>query len=256
MHVHTIIFSFHRSFLLEKLADLLNGYLSALRMNGQVCGREWTSRLEKDKCCVFVNTPEPCALDERFFSEFVRKAVATAATDGVEITSQLVGESIEGAKLCSCTDPSGFALFTTFLSLESPIRCMDCFGVIPLYRFSPLQSGEFYEVICWQSDYQSCDRLQMNCSVLEEPATAQLSELDSSLTSTGRDICTTMSNATGKPFYYYLYRASGSDFFTEQQRRCPSCSGAWSTDRSIHNLFDFKCDHCHLLSNIAWDVKE
>jgi predicted nucleic acid-binding Zn ribbon protein len=41
----------------------------------------------------------------------------------------------------------------------------------------------------------------------------------------------------------------------EQRRRCPLCGGAWRLEKPLHRLFDFKCDMCRLVSNLAWDVR-
>lgn len=255
MHIHQIEFTLSTSLSSESISALINGYLAALRMNGQICGREWTVTSGVNKCIAQVNAPEQCSIDDRFASQFVKKAREAAETKGMMISSTTLGNSIDEARTCECKEPSAYALFTTYLSLESPIRCLDCFGPTPLYRFSPLASGEFYEVISWQSDYQSCDSLQMNCSVLERSATRQLSDLSSSLSKAGIAICKALSLSCGKPVYYYLYRANGRSAKSEKNRCCPSCGSKWQLDRPQHELFDFRCNKCLLLSNIAWNVK-
>ena len=55
------------------------------------------------------------------------------------------------------------------------------------------------------------------------------------------------------PTYYYLYRVGGINLKSEQQRRCPQCDGDWALKESIHQVFDFKCDDCRLVSNLSWD---
>ena len=40
----------------------------------------------------------------------------------------------------------------------------------------------------------------------------------------------------------------------ELARLCPMCGGSWRLEEPWH-IFDFKCDRCQLLSNIAWDVR-
>lgn len=155
----------------------------------------------------------------------------------------------------SCSGPGAYALFTNYLSLESAIRCMDCFRPVALYRMTPMGSGEFSELIAWQSDYQACDSLQMNCTVLERAATRELSNVDSSLTTRGRAHGARLAASSGRPFYYYLYRGHGRSHRSEVARRCPGCGGEWHLAQRLHSLFDFKCDRCHLLSNIAFDVE-
>jgi len=254
MYVHRLEFCFTDQDVLDKLSDMADMCLSALRMNGQICGTEWPLYLENNRCVAIVLAPELCSLDERFNNRYVMERLADAKASGISIIAQPIAEDVDGAQTCSCRQSSGYVLFTSYVSLESPVRCLDCFGVIPLYRFPVMPSGEYYEVIRWQSDYQSCDRLQMNCTVLERQATRQLSDMKSSLSIKGRWCCETLSALAGKPFYYYLYRYHGKSFSAEKKRCCPSCGEPWFMDNPIHSIFRFKCDNCHLLSNLAWNI--
>lgn len=240
---------------LGDISDLANGYLAALRMNGQICGREWPLFVEKHHCVAVVSTPEQCSLNERYNNAYITKRLSEAQKAGIAIKSHTLGEDIDGASCCACGQPSGYILFTTFIARESPIRCLDCFGPVPLYRFPLMPSGDFYEVICWQSDYQACDNLQMNCQVLEKSTTRQLSDFHSQLTDRGRSICRTLEDSSGKPFYYYLYRGHGRSLSSERKRVCPSCGGLWYFEDELHSRFHFKCDRCRLLSNVAWNIQ-
>lgn len=236
------------------LVDLVDTYLGTLRMNGQVCGREWPLFIENRRFVAIVSTPEQCSLDEQYNSTYTKKWLSEADKAGISITSYAFAEDIESAQCCTCNNSSSYVLFTTYLTLEPPIRCLDCFGPVPLYRFPALPSGEFYEVISWQSDYQSCDSLQMNCEVLEKSATRQLSHIHSQLTNKGRSICQTLAERSGKHFYYYLYRGHGKSLSSEQKRPCPSCGDVWYSKEKLHSRFHFKCDRCRLLSNVAWNI--
>ena len=232
----------------------LQGLLGAWRMSGQIGGREWPTVQEATGFSTTVLCPESDSLDARFNSRHVTEALAQCEREGQRVTWQALGEDPDTLPACACTSPRAYALFTTYVSLESPVRCMDCFLPVALYRFSPMRSGEFYEVICWQSDYQACDSLQMNCTVLERAATRELSHISSKLTQQGRDICSTLTASSGRPFYYYLYRGSGRSHRAELERRCPGCGGEWHLASQQHQLFDFRCEHCRLLSNVAFNV--
>lgn len=83
----------------------------------------------------------------------------------------------------------------------------------------------------------------------------QLSKHESSLSKRGRDICDRLTFTTGIPTYYYLLKLSGRGLKAEQNRKCPSCNGEWLLEEVLHGVFDFKCDNCRLLSNIAWSVR-
>jgi len=122
---------------------------------------------------------------------------------------RLIGDEPESARVCSCNETEAYVLFTTYISLESPLRCLACFGVIPLYRIPKTADGEYHDIVSWKSDYQSCDSLQMNCKVGERWATNQLSKVDSQLTVLGLSICRTIERISGKRVYYYLYKYNG-----------------------------------------------
>jgi predicted nucleic acid-binding Zn ribbon protein len=239
----------------EASTDIVHYSLGAWRMSGQICGREWPFVTEGNGYSIIAFTPERNSLESVFNSSRVTGYLARAEAEGLRMAWQSLGEDSESLPVCSCASPSAYALFTTYVTLSPPIRCMDCFQAVPLYRMKPMDSGEFYEVICWQSDYQSCDSLQMNCSVLERAATREMSNINSRLTKDGRKNCQTLAASSGRPFYYYLYQASGESRQTELARRCPGCGGEWKLASCLHSHFDFKCDRCYLLSNIAFDLR-
>jgi predicted nucleic acid-binding Zn ribbon protein len=253
MYVQQIIFSFSNA-IPDDISDMAHGYLGALRMNGQIQGREWSIRAVDHQCVATVLTPESDSLAQTFNGQYVKKALIEAEARGAAITTQVIGQDIEGAQTCSCKNPSAYILYTTFLSLESPVRCLDCFKPVPLYTFPVMPSGEFYEIICWNSNYQACDLLQMNCTVLERSTTRQLTDFKSQLSVSGTQHCETLSSLVSKPFYYYLYHPNARSLTSEKKRLCPSCGQHWYLEEGLHSIFRFKCDRCRLVSNLAWNI--
>jgi predicted nucleic acid-binding Zn ribbon protein len=227
----------------ELSTDAVHDVLGAWSRNGQVCGR-WRIVEEGNGYSTVVLSPERDSLGLGFNSIYVTAAIARFEVEGLQMAWEVLGEDAESSSACSCASPSGYALFTNYSSLESPIRCMGCFRPVALYRMKPMRNGEFHELISWQSDYQSCDSLQMNCRVLERAATREMSNIDSSLTKIGRAHCGTLAASSGRPFYYYLYRGRGRSHRAELARRCPGCGGEWHLASRLHSLFDFKCDLC------------
>ena len=239
----------------ESSVDLLETLLAAYRMNGQISGREWPILAEGETVSAIVLSPEEHSLDARFNGQYVIAAMARCEAEGLLMTLEVLGEDVESLASCQCDRPSAYVLFSSYTTLESPVRCMDCFGPIALYRLETMASGEFYELVTWQSDYQSCDRLQMNCSVLEQEATRELSSIDSSLNQIGLARCKALATTSNRPFYYYLLSGESENLQRELKRRCPGCGSDWRLTSRLHDLFDFRCDRCHLLSNIAFDVR-
>lgn len=255
MHVADISFPFTKNLENDDVSDLVNRLLAVWRMNGQVCNREWPITIAENIAFATALIPEPTSLNREISNEYVNKAISELLEKGGCLPEvNLKGEDIDSNENCSCTTISSYILYTTYISLESPLRCGDCFCPIPLYKIPPTDGEEFYNLICWQSDYSSCDSLQMNCGTLERAATREMSRHDSSLSKQGLEVCRIITTSTNIPTYYYLYRNNGRSKNQELQRKCPSCGGEWLLEEQLH-CFDFKCDKCRLLSNIAWNVR-
>jgi predicted nucleic acid-binding Zn ribbon protein len=229
--------------------------LGALRQNGQVLGTDFTAGRKNGVDCWFLSVPEKGSLSKKHANQWVTKAVQKLAELGVRLRVRDLGRDPESFPLCRCRNPPWFVLFTNYISTESPVRCGRCFGTIPLYRLPTTSDDSFYDVICWQSDYKACDRLQMNCSTGERFATRQMQHYDSSLSSRGRAICKKLAEGSGIPVFYYLYKGGGRSLESERRRRCPSCGSAWLAETPHCDLFDMKCDGCRLVSNIGWNVR-
>lgn len=167
----------------------------------------------------------------------------------------VLGVVPETAPACRCAGPRGFFLFTTFLHIEPPVRCIHCNGIVPLYRLPRSTTDEHSGLLSWKSDYQACDTLQMNGTVGERFGERQMSDPTSELSQSGRAVCEEIQHLTGRPVYYYLNPANARSHSAEERRKCPTCRGAWRLKKSLHGKVDFKCDRCKLLSSIAWNVR-
>ena len=55
--------------------------------------------------------------------------------------------------------------------------------------------------------------------------------------------------------FYFLSKGRGRSRAAEQARLCPGCGGDWLLEEPRHDCFDFRCESCRLLSNIAWTVR-
>jgi predicted nucleic acid-binding Zn ribbon protein len=85
----------------------------------------------------------------------------------------------------------------------------------------------------------------------ERFALREMGRHDSRLSQRGRAICGNIEELTGRPAYYHLHRYYGRSYRKEAERRCPECGGEWRLPETWHRLFDFRCDNCRLLSNMA-----
>lgn len=233
----------------------IDSLLGCLRMNGNILGREMPLVQESKVYRAYLSLPDKDAFQKKTFSEYVGKVIKELSDVGLgQPEIKILGKDPQEPDACECRRPSWFILFTNYVTIQPPLRCGRCFSPFPLYRIPKLASGDYYEAICWQSNYQACDTLQMNCEVGERFGTKQMSDYDSSLTKEGLKVCREIERVTKKKVYYYLFRYNGKSHEKELEKKCPNCGGDWLLKKSLHKLFDFKCDKCRLLSNIAMSL--
>jgi len=239
----------------EGILDLL---LSAWRTNGQTLNSEWAFSKNGNTYSTFLMLYQKNALGVRYDSQYGKKARQRIGKVGGTIKIIPLSEDPFSAETCTCKKPSFYILYTNYICLESPLRCGDCFNPLPLYKIPSAETnrGELHDQIkSWRSDYQNCDCLQMGCTVGEKFGERELFRHDSNLSTQGLAICNTIAKETGIATYYYLLRSKGRNLTSEKKRKCPSCGGDWLLDEPLHDIFDFKCDRCRLLSNIAFSIR-
>ena len=235
--------------------DLIYSLLAPWRKHGQVLSHDWAFVKKGNKYRTFLIIFDADSLNAKYDDKYARKArrkLAAIAQDSPQI--KILGEDPFSMETCTCKKSSFYILFTHFLSIESPIRCGDCFGVLPQYKFLSKQTSFHEDVNFWRETYKDCDSLEMGCTVGERFGNREISHFDSSLSKLGLSICNDITTETKIDTYYYLHRGNGQSRTSELKRKCPSCGGDWLWDEPLH-IFDFKCDHCRLLSNIGFAVR-
>jgi predicted nucleic acid-binding Zn ribbon protein len=206
----------------------------------------------RDRLESHVFVPANDAFNPQFNNEWILQRWQEAKLTGLsEPEIAEIGDDPSEPDGCQCVDPGSLILFTTYLEIQSPVRCGDCFLPVPLYRLPRFMSGEFVEVITWASAYKSCDSLFMGSSTGERFGYREMSRVNSSLSLRGREICKHFELGTGKPTYYYLHRYYGRSRSVEAARKCPGCERQWLLKQKWHSLFDFRCEVCRLVSCLS-----
>lgn len=230
--------------------------LAALYQSGQSCSVPGLCVTTDSLVRCWIRIPNRDALQDRYHNRWVRERLKKISDLVIEIQEVEILGSEPSEPACSCGETGPLLLFTTFLAIEQPVRCLDCFGLVPLYRLpTHPRREEHCELLSWMHDYQACDHLQMGTTVAERANERQLGRIDSALSKSGLEVAKTLSESAGRPVYYFLSVSRARSFKAEVAKKCPSCGGEWLLPEPLHDRFDFRCDRCRLLSNIAWSVR-
>lgn len=239
----------------EELVEAASSLLSAWHCNGQISSSAWPMAEGDSELHAHVLIADRDALEARFASRYGRERLGKITElAGSPPRIAVLGRDPESLDACSCPERPSCILFTTYSSLESPVRCGACFLPVPLYLLPHLQSEEHSGILSWASNYRACDTLQMGCRVGERFGEQQMLRLGSALSKQGLEICRSLEEKTGRKVYYHLHRSRGRTAGTERRRKCPGCGGDWLLEEPWHRLFDFRCDACALLSNVAYSL--
>jgi predicted nucleic acid-binding Zn ribbon protein len=241
----------------EDGGDSILTLASMWRAYGQVVGQEFPAVSTNNVYRLILMVPKEDSLEACHDGQYVTWAKSRLIEEGIQGPFiSILGEDPFMMDACDCSKRSSFILYTSYSSLEPTLRCGDCFGPVPRYEITDTQPPKslFDQIRGWESDYQACDSLQMGCSTGEKFGLREISNYDSSLSKRGREICDIITATEGIPTYYYLHRYRGRSKASERRRKCPSCGGEWLLGEQLHELFDFKCDRCRLLSNIALSI--
>ena len=235
--------------------DAVLDLLCVWQKNGQLVDYVCPVTRLKKALVAYVLLPDDDSLAIQHSNQYGSSCLAQLAAAGLKspkITS--LGFSAGLLSACRCKVRQSQILFTTYLIRGSPLRCGDCFQPIPLYLTPHTEDHDYSNLLQWAADCAACDTLQMHCTVGELFAERQLANVDSQLSLRGRHICRAITNATGVSTYYFLMKSRARSFAAEERRMCPCCGNNWRLEEPLHEIFDFRCDDCALLSNIAYTV--
>jgi predicted nucleic acid-binding Zn ribbon protein len=215
-------------------------FLGALFQSGQAIG-EWPAIVADGaelRCRLMV--PARDALDPIHDGPWV----ADARKEIRGLSAAFVGGDIESPDLCACAAPSARILMTTCVVSDPPLRCADCWGIVPLYRL-PYPEGEkdHHKIQSWQSRWQAFDRLWIGSGAGEGFAYAQMAHPGSALSLEGRELARGLERRTGVPVYYFLFQYHGPDPVT-----CPACGSGWAWEDPVVSWIPHRCEPCRLVA--------
>ncbi len=252
MYIHEISIEIKSNVNKGELCDEFDLLAAYYRGSGQTQGRVESQFIDKNKIVCLPYTLERNSLNKKYNNFYVNrqsKLIEELCVSKLKI--KLVGKSHYNYRgTCKCIKSSFFILITNYTSIDSVITCGDCNKSIPLYKLPIYSDYGYMDVLRWESNYISCDRLQMNCEVGEKWAMNQMQKVDSALSNQGMKICEKITSLTNIPTYYYLYNYRNKRF-EKGNKHCPVCNSNWSVKRILLNTYDYKCDKCKIISNIS-----
>lgn len=232
-------------------------YLEALIFHGQVLGREFPTYLAGDEFISRVILPAEDALQQQYHSSKGQQQLLALGEAGLAFPKlQLLGQDLMSNHTDPCQSPAALILYCRFGFTNSVLYCAEHFAPLPLYLVPPTSALDHEDLVRWQLQYQALDEIQMQEQrVLLKTAEQSLQGLQSKLNQQGRRFAKKLSTQLQKPVYYALYSGSSEDCELEADKCCPGCGGQWRLSEPWHQLFDFCCPACQLVSNIAWQCQ-
>lgn len=237
---------------IDVLVEQFEWLMSYYRGNGQVQGTLQSEYYADNAMISMPFTIEERSLESNLNNFYVSRQIETLKIlCGGELVVETLGTTNSVIPTpCICEKSEFYILITNYISIAPPIVCGSCHRSVPLYRLPKYYDHGYMPILNWESNYIACDHLQMNCEVGERWALKQMREIESQLSRQGLAICLQIEELTNIPVYYYLH-----DYRVNQRKSrlksCPKCDGQWKIEPALHNVYDFKCDRCRLLSIVS-----
>ncbi len=231
-------------------------YVEALIFNGQVLGREFPTAWQQQHFACRVVLPDENALLQRHHSNRGLNTLQQLAGAGLAYPQiNVLGMDLMSQHTDPCQHTDFYILYSRFSDSCSPLRCAAELAPVPLYRVNT-SCDDHEQLIRWQLQYQALDEIQMQQKrVLYKAAERSMQQLHSELNRQGRRLARQLAADNKIPVYYALYSGSSHDCSADAQKLCPGCGSNWRLAGPLLQLFDFKCDNCFLVSNLAWDCQ-
>lgn len=236
----------------NEIVDAVNLLLEFYRGNGQTQGRIESQYIKNKTIVCLPFTLEEDSLNKKNNNKYVEKQIhKIEKLAGSPILIKTVGTSyINHTPSCTCKNSAFYILITNYISINSPVTCGSCRKHVPLYRLSQYYDFGYIPILNWETNYQSCDRLQMNCEVGERWALNQMQEIKSQLSRQGMSICSKIEELSLIPTYYYLHNYKKHKK-GDENRLCPGCKKKWKLKTPLYDIYDFKCEHCKVISTVS-----
>ena len=235
------------------VSDIAGDYLSTLLHNGQICG-DYSCAFCDGRFVAYTHVVRPGASAEQHHSQWGLSSLQKVIEAFGQAPQWHIIEDDVPKRFPSWERSSSLYLFTHAFDDTSPVCCGDSGRPIPLYLL-PISDETREYLYFWGRHYKDHDNIWFGSGALEIPAYKQTADPRSELSTTGRELCRDIEEATGKRTFYYLQRYWGRKV-GEEKRLCPMCGRRWRTalkesEKTPFWKFSFCCVRCRLVSHCA-----
>lgn len=237
---------------ISKVAFEIGSLLGCYYRHGQCVADYFFVKRANKQLSFSIKTPEKNSLAKGYANKYAKQIMIGLKEKRIDYRLEVVGKDYYSAKVCRCRSSVGYILTSSHLTTHL-LSCIECNGFLPLYKVPAIDCDTTYNLLMWHKNYNACDDLQLNCTVLEHECLDEMYRLQSELNKLGLTCRDKLAKLLAKPVYYSLYRHYGSCYEQDVARNCPSCGGEWLLEDKWQKFYDFRCDHCHLVSNLASD---
>lgn len=244
---------------LDSIVDDFEWYIHNLRNSGQILDYPFFPIIRTSSISVDVYCLDEKGLNPDNDTQYSEKWLVSLKNKGIrKVEMKVIGETFQRNDVCICRSRKAIVLYADWGSAgSSPFRCLKCFGQIPLFQLKTnrKEKNNHQDALSWARWYNACDKLQMGCTIGERFGTRQILHFDSQLSVLGRGIAKKYEQNNKVPVFYYLMKYYGKDSRAERERKCPSCKELFRKHTPTFSRFDFECNQCRLLSNIAMEIR-
>lgn len=239
------------SFSLNEYSEIIEDYLVALSLNGQIWG-DYILGTVNGVPEGYAAVPEKRSVKPRYTSshgKLLRKKLKRQS-GSFPLWSFVTDE--KEAPWQNWKKSKFLFLHTNYLDDSSPVSmpCINGETPVPLYLI-PVEDEVREYISRWCASYHAHDQLWIESGALEMEAYAQLANVKSSLSVEGREYCQLIENVTGIPTFFYQYRYFGYKD-GEKDRLCPLCGNKWrntNISEKTFSKFQFLCEPCRIVSH-------
>lgn len=248
--MHSIRYRFYPNDEFDDVEDYFDQYLSPfladLTRNGQIVDADANIAQVDDFVEIYCITPELDSLEMSRLNKYARIGYEKLCeVSRIPPEYELIGRAFGVGATCNCKSPSWYFLYTDLFETAPPVRCGDCGRHVPLYRLPKINVGDdYHSILSWAATFRNCDHLYTGSGVGERFGFRQIHSPKSELSQEGLAICRRLSEAAGKPVYYFLVES-----ISRTTKMCPSCGGDWMLEDQPFTWVGKKCDKCRLVSS-------